>query len=228
MKQELLSQGKLGEDQTWLLGRGCMFRRPLLLLVLLSPALLGAGSWYLWPRPFEPGRATSRELGAWLLQNDAAAAPPAFQAALYERCRRELLDTGSQMDWAELYEALKTVSAEQRAHWDQNVRWWCRRWWINEAQSYAAVPQEKRGAYLQGKMAHWQTHEFVALGKLRSAGEANPSAELSPALLAELSSEIESWIALAEPGERPSMQEFWSALRWQFLMQSPLWQQFRN
>jgi hypothetical protein len=200
-----------------------MFRRPLLLILLLSPALLGAGSWYFWPRAIEPLSATPREVCEWLLQNDAATATPALQAALHERCRLELLDTSSTLDWTELSEALKSVRDEQRACWERNVCWWCQQWWFNEARAYAAVSRAERAEYLQKQIVHWKTHEFVALGKLRSVGVANTSTELTPTLLAELSVEIESWIANAEPSEQPQLQEFWAALRWQLLAQSKFW-----
>lgn len=200
-----------------------MFRRPLLLILLLSPALFGAGSWYLWPRPFEPRTATPREVCAWLLQNDVTASPLALQADLYERCRIVLLDASSSLDWSELGAALQTVDREQRDQWERNVRWWCQQWWINEARAYAAIPNAERAEYLTKQIAHWKTHEFVALGKLRSVGVANSSAGLTPGLLAELSVEIESWIASADPSEQPQLQEFWAALRWQFLTQSKFW-----
>lgn len=200
-----------------------MFRRPFLLILLLSPALLGAGSWYYWTRPFEPLRATPRELCGWLLKNDAAEATPTMQADLYERCRIELLDTTSALDWSELGEALRSVDHEQRARWDRNVRWWCRQWWLNEARAYANVAHERRTEYLQEKLAHWATHEWVALGKLRSAGEENAATGMTPAILTEWSAEIESWIAAAPPHEQPRLQEFWAALRWQFLTKPALW-----
>lgn len=201
----------------------CMFRRPFLLILLLSPALLGAGSWYYLTRPFEPLSALPREVCGWLLKNDAAEASLSMQTDLYERCRIELLDATSALDWSELDEALKTVDHEQRARWDRNVRWWCRQWWFNEARAYASVASEQRTKYLQDKLAHWTTHEWVALGKLRSAGEANAAQGMTSAMLTEWSAEIESWISATEPIEQPRLQEFWAALRWQFLMKPALW-----
>jgi hypothetical protein len=203
-----------------------MFRRPLLLLLLLSPALLGAGSWYYLTRPFEPLRATPRELCGWLFQNEVTEAPPPLQAELYERCRIELLDISSTLDWSELHEALKTISSDQRAQWDRNVRWWCRQWWFNEARAYAQVANERRAEYLREKIAHWATHEWIALGKLRSYGEANAGQGMTPAMLTDWNAEIESWIATAPPKEQPQLKEFWAALRWQFLLQPKLWKNF--
>ncbi len=200
-----------------------MFRRPLLLLVLLSPALFGAGSWYFWPRPFDPRMATPREVCGWLLQNEAATASPALRASLYERCRIELLDTSSTLEWTELRAALQTVNDDQRACWERNVRWWCREWWINEARAYAAIPPTERAEYLRKKIAHWMTHELAALGKLRTAGAVNATAGMTPALLSDLSQEIEAEIAAADPREQPQLQEFWTALRWHFLTQPKLW-----
>jgi hypothetical protein len=200
-----------------------MFRRPLLLIVLLSPALLGAGTWLYWNRPFDPLQATPRELCWWLFQNDAAAAAPKLQSELYERCRIELLDAGSGFDWTELREALEKVDQEQCAQWNRNVRWWGRQWWLNEARAYAAIPRADRAVYLQKQLAQWTTREFAALSKLRSAGVATTAGGLTPTLLAELTTEIESWIATAAPSEQPQLQEFWAALRWQFLLQPKLW-----
>ena len=205
-----------------------MFRRPFLLILLLSPALLGAGSWYYLTRPFEPLRATPRELCGWLLRNEAVDAVTTMQADLYERCRVELFDAGSSLDWNELGEALKTVDHEQRARWDRNVRWWCRQWWFNEAREYANVASEQRAEYLREKLAYWTIHEWVALGKLRSAGDANAAPGMTPAMLTEWSAEIDSWIAAAEPNEQPKLQEFWAALRWQFLTQPVLWKKFSS
>lgn len=205
-----------------------MFRRPLLLLALLSPALLGAGSWYYLNRPFVPSQATPRELCGWLLQNEAAAASPELQSELFQRCRQELVGPESAIDWNELGEALRTVEPEQRTHWDRNVRWWCRAWWLSEGRAYTRTLLENRAAYLQEKLARWSTNEWVALGKLRRAGATtSPSrttgTTTSPSSMTEWSAEIESWIATAEPEEQPGLQEFWAALRWQLLTQPKLW-----
>lgn len=200
-----------------------MFRRPVVLMLLLVPALLGAGSWYYWTRPFEPLRATPRELCGWLLCNDAAAAPAPLQADLFERCRMELLDTTSALDWSELSEALKSVDHEQRSLWERNMSWWGRVWWLREARAYMAIPREQRTQYLNEKLAHWSKHEWVALDKLRTISDEQPLATATPAKLAALNSEIESWIAAATPDERPALQEFWAALQWQFLLQPKLW-----
>lgn len=205
-----------------------MFRRPMLLILLLSPALLGAGSWYYLTRPFEPLQATPRELCGWLLKNNAAEAAPAMQADLYERCRIELVDASSALDWHALGEAVQTVDHEQRACWERNVRWWCRQWWFNEARAYANVASERRAGYLQEKLAHWTTHEWLGLAKLRSAGDATAASGVTPTMLTEWSAEIESWIAAALPNEQPSLQEFWAALRWQFLTQPKLWKGLRG
>jgi hypothetical protein len=205
-----------------------MFRRPFLLILLLSPALLGAGSWYYLTRQFEPLRATPRELCGWLLKNEAAQAALPLQTDLYERCRIELLDATSALDWSELDEALRAVDQEQRTRWERNVRWWCRQWWFSEARAYASIASERRTTYLQAKFAHWATHEWVALGKLRSTGEVNTAQGMTPARLTQWSAEIESWIAAAEPNEQPKLQEFWAALRWQFLLQPKLWKGLRG
>ncbi len=198
----------------------------MLLIVLLSPALLGAGSWLYLSRPFEPLLATPRELCGWLLQNEAAVASPQMQAELFERCRRELLDPSSALDWNELAEALRTVGPEQHAIWERNVRWWCRGWWLGEARAYALIATERRADYLRQKLAHWKAHEWVALGKLRTAGEATPTTALTATMLMEWSAEIESWIATADLAEQPSLQNFWGALRWQLLTQPALWKIF--
>src|SRR4051812_25117933 len=121
-----------------------MFRRPLMLILLLSPALLGAGSWYYWTRPFEPLLATPRELCGWLLKHDAAEAALSFQNELYERCRIQLLDETAALDWNELGDALRSADHEQQSRWDRNVRWWCRQWWFNEARAYTSVASEQR------------------------------------------------------------------------------------
>jgi len=206
-------------------------RQPLLLIALLSPALLGAGSWLYLNRPFEPLLATPRDLCGWLLRNDAAAAPPRLQAELFERCRTELLEPNSALDWSELDEALRTVDPKQRAIWEGNVRWWCRGWWLNEGRAYSRIPMERQREYLNKKLAHWSTYEWLALGKLRSAGTAatstgTPATAASPAMLTEWSAEIESWIASAAYNEQPGLQEFWAALRWQLLTQPKLWKNF--
>jgi hypothetical protein len=202
-----------------------MFRRPLLLLALLSPALLGAGGWYYWNQPFEPSRATPRELCGWLLRNEAAQAAPQLQAGLFERCRQELVGPESALDWQELNEALRTVEPAQRATWNSNVRWWCREWWLSEGRAYARTMLEKRAAYLKEKIAQWSANEWAALSKLRRAGESPTSSgtAAAPASLTEWSTEIESWITSAPATEQPALQEFWAALRWELLMQPQLW-----
>lgn len=205
-----------------------MFRRPLMLLLLLSPALFGAGGWYFWPRPFEPRTASPRELCGWLVEHRVVESATELQAELYDRCRVELLGEDSTVDWNELHNALQSIRPEQRERWQENVRWWCQRWFINEAQAYAAVAHAQRAQYLSKQIAQWRTREFAALGKLRSAGTTNTAEGMSPARLAELSVEIETWIATAAPHERPLLKEFWTALRWQFLIQSNLWQGLRG
>jgi hypothetical protein len=204
-----------------------MFRRPLLLIALLSPALLGASGWYYLTRPFEPQHATPRELCVWLLQNDASAATPQLQTELFERCRCELVGPESAIDWQELGKALRSVEPEQRATWNRNVRWWCRAWWLSEGRAYTLVAIVERAAYLKAKLAQWSTNEWVALSKLRRAGEASVDSESAPAAapssLAEWTVEIESWIASAPLAEQPDLQDFWAALRWQLLMQPHLW-----
>ncbi len=199
-----------------------MFRRPLLLLALLSPALLGAGGWLYLNRPFEPSRASPRELCGWLMQNEAGQASPELQAELFERCRQELVGPESALDWNELSEALRTVEPAQRAIWNHNVRWWCRAWWLSEGRAYTLVALQERAAYLKKKLAHWSANEWAALGKLRRAGETTSTA--SSTSLTEWSTEIESWIASAPATEQPGLQEFWAAIRWQLLMQPELLQ----
>ena len=204
-----------------------MFRRPLLLLALLTPALLGAGGWYYLSLPFEPSRASPRELCGWLMQNEAEQASPELQAELFERCRQELVGPESALDWNELSEALRTIEPAQRAIWNRNVRWWCRAWWLREGRAYTHVALQERAAYLKQKLAGWSTNEWTTLGKLRRAGDVSSAPGTSaaaPASLTEWSTEIESWIASAPAAEQPGLQEFWAAIRWQLLLQPKLLQ----
>lgn len=204
-----------------------MFRRALLLIALLSPALLGAGGWYYLNRPFDPAQASPRELCVWLLQNDASTAAAPLQTELFCRCQRELVSPESAINWQELGEALGTVQPEQRATWNRNVRWWCRQWWLSEGRAYTLVALQERAAYLKDKLARWSTNEWVALRKLRRASQAPADAAATsaatPSSLAEWGAEIESWIAAAPPEEQAGLQDFWAALRWQLLMQPKLW-----
>jgi hypothetical protein len=209
-----------------------MFRRSLLLIALLTPALLGAGGWYYWTRPFEPARATSRELCYWLLQNDAAQAVPELQTELFERCRHELVDPAATIDWDELGEALRSVNADQRVTWNRNVRWWCRQWWLSEGRAYALVALQERAAYLKTKLARWSANEWVALRKLRRASEvSNDNSSVTsaaPSSMTEWNTEIEAWIASAPREEQAGLQDFWSALRWQLLLQPQLWKSLQG